>query len=171
MTRTSMAFRLGNTLLEGKYYCSDSAYAEVYLNGEYQGVYLVCEQTQINPNRVAIYEKEDDCTETDIGYLMIGQGGRTDEPNTVKMHADVTVTDLNGDSASCGSMIFSLSGGDYTAEQIRFIEDWCSAVYLSLIHIFVQSQDSAVRRSAYTALRRAPGSNWNSFLPRPCSSA
>ena len=152
MTRTSMAFRLGNTLLEGKYYCSDSAYAEVYLNGEYQGVYLVCEQTQINPNRVAIYEKEADSTETDIGYLMIGQGGRTDEPNTVKMHADVTVTDLNGDSASCGSMIFSLSGGDYTAEQIRFIEDWCSAVYeavhaaIYLDEYFTVGADCTLRR-------------------------
>lgn len=129
MMRTSTAFRLGNTLLEGKYYCSDYAYAEVYLNGEYQGVYLVCEQTQINPNRVAIFEKEDGDEGTEIGYLMIGQGGRTDEPNTMRTHASVSVTDLNGDSASCGSMIFSLSGGDYTAEQIRFIEDWCSAVY------------------------------------------
>lgn len=129
MMRTSTAFRLGNTILEGKYYCSDYAYAEVYLNDQYQGVYLICEQSQINPHRVAIFEKEDGYSGTDIGYLMIGQGGRTDEPNTMQTHANVLITDLNGDSAHCGSMIFSLSGGDYSAEQIRFIEDWCSAVY------------------------------------------
>lgn len=83
---------------------------------------------------------------------MIGQGGRTDEPNTVKMHADVTVTDLNGDRRKRGSMIFSLSGGDYTAEQIRFIEDWCSAVYeavhaaIYLDEYFTVGADCTLRR-------------------------
>ncbi|MFR1519206.1 MAG: CotH kinase family protein [Clostridia bacterium] len=129
MMRTSTAFRLGSSLLEGKYYCSDFTYAQVYLNREYLGVYLVCEQSQINPNRVAIFEKEDGYTGTDIGYLMIGQGGRTDEPNTIRLYANVLVTDLNGESSYCGNQIFSLSGGDYTKEQLRFAEDWCTAVF------------------------------------------
>ncbi len=129
MMRTSMAFRLADTLLEGKYYSSDFTYAEVYINNEYEGVYLICEQSQINPNRIAIFDKEDGYTGTDIGYLMIGQGGRTDEPNTLRTNANVLITDLNGESSHCGSMIFSLSGGDYTAEQIRFIEDWCTAAF------------------------------------------
>ena len=129
MMRTATAFRLGRTLLDGKYYASDSQTAEVYINGQYAGVYLICEQTQINKNRINIYEKDENDMRTEVGYLMIGQGGRTDEPNTVQMHANEELTDLNGDSAYCGNMIFSLSGGDYTQEQMTYIENWCSAVY------------------------------------------
>lgn len=129
MMRTATTFRLGRTLLEGNYFCSDSTYAELYLNGRYHGVYLVCEQSQINKNRISIFEKAEQETGTAIGYLLIGQGGRSDEPNTVYLHASVPVTDLNGDSMYCGSQIFSLSGGDYTESQIQFIADWCTAVY------------------------------------------
>ena len=87
MTRTSMAFRLGNTLLEGKYYCSDSAYAEVYLNGEYQGLYLITEKVEIDDNRIEIYDLEsetEDVNDADLETYPLGGAQKSMIWNTIK---------------------------------------------------------------------------------------
>lgn len=47
----------------------DSQLVEVYLNGEYRGVYLLCEQVEVNENRVEISEVEDQNI-VDTGYLV-----------------------------------------------------------------------------------------------------
>ena len=123
LMRNSLSFRMAASLLDGYSFASDCAWVEVYVNGDYRGVYLLCEQTQINPHRVDIYEKADDETGVEIGYLMVGQGGRTDEPNTISINfGGMPVTDLNGDVNGFGGGNFSLSSGDYTQEQI----DYCA---------------------------------------------
>ena len=126
LMRNSLAFRMCGELLGGYSFASDCTWVELYVNGDYRGVYLLCEQTQINPHRVDIYEKEDTETNLEIGYLMVGQGGRTDEPNTVQIdYGGKPMTDLEGTTMSFGGGNFSLSsGGDYTREQINF----CSKV-------------------------------------------
>ena len=48
MLRTWATFAFAELLLGGKYYSSDCTPVEVYVNGEYMGVYLLCEQTQID---------------------------------------------------------------------------------------------------------------------------
>ena len=45
----------------------DSQLVEVYLNGAYQGVYLLCEQVEVNDNRV---EVDEDVSKVDTGYLI-----------------------------------------------------------------------------------------------------
>ena len=129
LLRTYATFKFAEILLEGKYYSSDCTPVEVYINGNYNGVYLLCEQTQINPNRVNIYEKQDGETRTDIGYLMIGQGGRTDEPETVIIPMNLTITDRNGDQMTFASLNFSLSGGEYTQEQKDYVAKYCEGVF------------------------------------------
>lgn len=122
LMRNSLSFRMCNVLLDGLAFASDCTWVEVYVNGDYRGVYLLCEQTQINKHRINIYEKEDTETNLEIGYLMVGQGGRTDEPNTVQInYGGFPMTDLAGTTMSFGGGNFSLSsGGDYTREQIDF---------------------------------------------------
>ena len=123
LMRNSLSFRMAGVLLDGYSFASDCTWVEVYVNGDYRGVYLLCEQTQINSHRVDIYEKADDETSVEIGYLMVGQGGRTDEPNTISINfGGMPVTDLNGDVNGFGGGNFSLSSGDYTQEQI----DYCA---------------------------------------------
>ncbi|MBQ8164606.1 MAG: CotH kinase family protein [Clostridia bacterium] len=126
MLRTYTTFNLGGTLLGDKYFCSDSMHVEVYINNAYMGVYLLCEQSQINPNRVDIYEKSDSDTSLEIGYLMIGQGGRTDEEDSIVVSVDGEITDLNGDVNYTEGLNFSLSGGPYTEEQKKYIEKYAS---------------------------------------------
>ncbi len=55
----------------------DCVLCELWLNGEYRGVYLACEQIEVNGGRVEI---EDDLSKTDIGYL-IELDGRGDGLN------------------------------------------------------------------------------------------
>ena len=133
LMRNSLSFRMCQQLLDGYSFASDCTWVELYVNGDYRGVYLLCEQTQINPHRVDIYEKEDAETNLEIGYLMVGQGGRTDEPNTVQInYGGMPMTDLDGTTMSFGGGNFSLSsGGDYTREQI----DFCSKVVGNIARI------------------------------------
>ena len=129
MLRTFSTFSMAKILNEGKYFSSDFTPVEVYINGEYQGVYLLCEQSQIDGNRVDIYEREDTDTSLEIGYLLIGQGGRTDEPNTVTIGTTLTATDRNGIVNVAGGGNYSISGGDYTPEQIAYVKRYVEGVY------------------------------------------
>ena len=129
MLRTWATFRFADVLLEGKYYSSDCIQVELYLNDAYQGVYLLCEQTQIDDDRIDIYEKEDGETSVEIGYLMIGQGGRTDEPESIVVYPQITVWDRDGNSMYFHGLNFALSGGGYTQEQKDYVCTYVSAVF------------------------------------------
>lgn len=129
MLRTWATFKFADVLLENKYYSADCAHVEVYINGKYNGVYLLCEQTQINEGRIDIPEKKDGDTSTQIGYLLIGQGGRTDEPETVVVYPEIKVHDRNGETMYFSAMNFALSGSDYTDEQKEYVSDYVSGVF------------------------------------------
>lgn len=78
MLRNYLAFYLGSHM-EGLEYTTSANFVEVYINGDYKGVYLLCEQTQIHKNRVNI---EEDPERTDTGYLIeLDQYADDDEGN------------------------------------------------------------------------------------------
>lgn len=129
MLRTWATFAFAEVLLGGKYYSSDCTPVEVYVNGEYRGVYLLCEQTQIDNDRINIYEAEDGDPSLEIGYLMIGQGGRSDEPESIVVYPEITVRDRNGAEMYFGGMNFALSGSGYTQEQKDYVVKYVSAVF------------------------------------------
>lgn len=71
MTHSPVAFYLAHALLGADgYYVTDCRNAEVYLNGEYWGVYLLCEQQEVKPGRTGLPETPEDYTGNDIGYLL-----------------------------------------------------------------------------------------------------
>ncbi|MBR3717828.1 MAG: CotH kinase family protein, partial [Bacteroidaceae bacterium] len=53
--------------LNGISFVSSSSFIELWLNGEYQGVYEVCDQIEVNKGRIDI---NDSGEEEDIGYLV-----------------------------------------------------------------------------------------------------
>ncbi|MBQ3067066.1 MAG: CotH kinase family protein [Clostridia bacterium] len=62
-------FLLSKYILETDgYYASDYLPVEVYLNGQYWGIYLLVEQQQANEGRGDVVEAEDDYQGVDIGY-------------------------------------------------------------------------------------------------------
>ena len=70
LLRNFITYRLANAL-SGISYVTDCEFVEVYLNGEYTGVYLLAEQTQVDADRIAIDETGvTDPTVTDTGYLL-----------------------------------------------------------------------------------------------------
>ncbi len=127
--RTYGTFRFAKALMNGEYFSSDCTHVEVYINGEYQGVYLLCEQTQIHKYRINIPELTEGDTALEQGYLMIGQGGRFDEPGNVQIHPGITVRDRTGKEMHFGTMNFALASGDYTDAQKQYVSTYVSAVF------------------------------------------
>ncbi len=82
MLRNATAFYLSH--LMGEYYVSDFRLVDVYINNQYWGVYLLCEQQEVKDGRVEIAEAEqlEDSTYyqgTDIGYFLEFDGYYYDE--------------------------------------------------------------------------------------------
>lgn len=60
MLRNSVALYLGNSILNADgLYCSDFRYVEVYLNGQYNGLYLLVEQQEAKNGRIDVSEVPD----------------------------------------------------------------------------------------------------------------
>ena len=129
MLRTFGTFKFAKALMENKYYSSDCTHVEVYINGDYRGVYLLCEQTQINRGRVDIPEMEEGDTAVEQGYLMIGVGGQVDEPELITVRPEIDITDREGRTRYYGGINFTLSGGTYTAAQKSYVADYVSGVF------------------------------------------
>lgn len=71
MLRDKTALYVAREMLEKDgLYAADAKFAEVYINDQYWGLYLLSEQQQINSDRVDITEAEPDYQGTDIGYFM-----------------------------------------------------------------------------------------------------
>ena len=67
MLRNMTAYEMGN-MLDGMPYTPNCKSVEVYINGQYQGVYLLCEAVNVNKNRVNITENTD--VVENNGYLV-----------------------------------------------------------------------------------------------------
>lgn len=63
--RNVLAYETGNLL--GEDYTTKTQFINLYLNGMYQGLYLLCEQTEIGSSRVNV---SDDVSVVDTGYLV-----------------------------------------------------------------------------------------------------
>lgn len=75
MVRNAIAFAIGQQL--GLEYTSEFKFVNLYLNGEYHGVYLLCEQTQTGKTRVDV--EEDETGKLDTGYLVEIAGNGKDD--------------------------------------------------------------------------------------------
>ena len=144
MLRNKTAFQLAEEIL-GKdgYYAADSRLAEVTINGEYWGVYLLTEQQQINSGRVEITEPEKDYTGTDIGYFLEYDGYYYTEDSLhsfkVNYHNDAGLIPYDGNGGSGRTAKPSANGKNnvgitiksdiYSQEQHDHIEHFVNNVY------------------------------------------
>lgn len=74
LVRNYFAYEIGRAI--GSDYCTTTQFIELYLNNEYQGVYLVCEQNEVGKTRVNIDESYDN---VNCGYLLELDGRSVDE--------------------------------------------------------------------------------------------
>lgn len=148
MLRNKTAFDISREILEEDgLYASDCAFTEVYINGEYWGVYLLAELQQINSDRVDITKAEEGYTGTDIGYFLEFDGYFYTEDPLQRFHVDYadnaplvpydgkggsgrTITCLPASAYDpCIDVGFSIVNDIYSEEQRDFIESYVNNVY------------------------------------------
>jgi len=93
MSNNTVAFYLGNTILGSDgLYTSDYRNVELYINGEYWGVYLLAEQQEAKDGRTSVPDVPKDYTGTDIGYFFEYDVYHTDENKMPNNAGDPTFT-------------------------------------------------------------------------------
>lgn len=111
---------------EGCEYTTDCEYAHVYLNGEYRGLYLVCEQIETGKNRVDI----GDGTDSDGNPLKPEDTGFLLECGNPGWDWDTRIfTAQSYKSVSTGNVaVKSPSGSALTDEAFAYIQNYFNAV-------------------------------------------
>ena len=129
MMNNSLAFYLGNTILGSDgYYCTDFRNVEVYLNGQYWGVYLLVEQQEVKDNRTSVPEVDDDYTGNDIGYLFEYDGYYYLETEANDGDPTFTMTYPNGASYR-GDIGYTIKSDIYADSQIEFLRTYMNNAY------------------------------------------
>ena len=139
MVRNSTAFYLGNSLFNySNNYSSDYMPVNLYLNGQYHGLYVLAEQQQANAARIRINEAATDYTGTDIGYLieLDSRANEEDYHFTVgKGSSWGGWGTQNGDpldGTSVTARDYAVKTDIYSNTQLNYIKNYLSNVYYAL---------------------------------------
>ena len=133
MMNNSLAFYLGNAILGSDgYYCTDFRNVEVYLNGQYWGVYLLVEQQEVKDNRSSVPEVDDDYTGTDIGYFFEYDGYYNEEGTSYLDGGDgdptFTMTYPSG-AAYRNNIGYTVKSDLYTKDQLNFLKNYLTNAF------------------------------------------
>lgn len=126
-----MGFTLADVILEDRYYSSDCTFVNVYINGNFKGIYLLCEQNQVADGRVDIYEPKDGETQTEIGYLVeIDHYAREgDEPFFNVDYLGAELTDISGRTGTFVDADYTIKNDIYSDEQRDFISKYINGAF------------------------------------------
>lgn len=105
------------------YYSSDYRYVSLYVNGNYEGIYGLAEQQQINKNRINITEANEGYQGADIGYFMEYDGYYYNEKDT-----EAFLMNYYGTS-SVGASGITIKSDVYSVEQRDFAKQYLENVY------------------------------------------
>lgn len=148
MLRNKTALSIARDLMQRDgHYVADAEFVEVFINGEYWGVYLLTEQQQVNPERVDITDLASGYTGTDIGYFIELDGYFYTEDALHQFMVDfadnapLVPYDGNGGSGRTMTALYSgdyenksdigmtISSDIYSQEQHDFIASFVNNVY------------------------------------------
>ncbi len=132
LIQNSVAFRMGRTLLGDNAFCSDSTFVHLYINEKLQGIYLLCEQSQVTSSRVDIHEPEKNEAGTRIGYYMEIDnyaGSEPDQPYFGMDYAYGNVTDIEGVNRDFVWADYTLKSEITSEEQVKFIERYMNNLF------------------------------------------
>ena len=111
-------------------FAPDYTFVSVYLNYEYYGVYVLCDQIQIDKYRVNIDKKEDDDTDIYHGYLLEIDNYYGNEPYYFTMdYGGVKLTDVYGVTHTAKTVGYSVKYDELTEEQLAFLKKYISNAY------------------------------------------
>ena len=131
LVRDDIAFRFGRTLLKDISFCSDAQLVHLYVNQEFKGVFLLCEQSQVNKHRVDIYEPKAEEKQVEIGYLLeIDNYANGSEHPCFKMdYEKAEVTDIEGVTERFTSSFYSIKSDVTSEEQTEFISKYMNDLF------------------------------------------
>ncbi len=135
LIRNDIAFRMGRSILRNGNFCSDSHFVYLYVNEEFQGIYLLCEQCQVHDERVNITEVPTDYTGTDIGYYLEIDNyawSEVDGHFFTQNYAYGSATDLEGVTRDFVSAEYSIKSDIYSDNQVTFIENYMNELFAVL---------------------------------------
>ncbi|MCH5156520.1 MAG: CotH kinase family protein [Clostridiales bacterium] len=127
MSRNYLAYNMANEVFDGIEYATPAYWIEVYVNGEYHGVYLLCEHVRVSEGRLDIESKYG---VEDTGYLVEYDAYATGEEG---------VDYFRVDGVKYGFTVHSPDPEDYATDgnitkaeymkQVAYIKDYVSRVY------------------------------------------
>ena len=123
------AWGMADVLFEGKYYHSDATYVDVYMNGKYKGLYVLCEQNQAGKGRVDVYEPEEDEYQNEIGYFVEMDNYAGEDPYFSLDYDNGQITDFLGVTRSIPRDDFSVKSDINTQEQLDFIKKYFKGAF------------------------------------------
>ncbi len=146
LLRNKTALALAEEFLaESGLYVSDAEFVEVYINGEYWGVYLLAEQQQIDEDRINITEAEDDYTGTDIGYFLEFDAYFYTEDPLQQFTVDYPIyNSQNG---------FTIKSDIYSEAQRDFIAAFVENVY-DIMYAAAYNDEAYIFNETYTAISK-----------------
>ncbi len=173
MLRDKAALEIARGLLEEDgLYASDAEFAEVEINGEYWGMYLLAELQQINPNRVNITEPATvDYAGTDIGYFLEFDGYFDDEPELQMFHVDYAdnapLVPFDGEGGSGREMTCLPEGrGDYRNDiGVTIKNDIISQEQHDFISSFVNNTYKIMYEAAYNDAAYVFSDDYSEIVP------
>ncbi|MBQ2823044.1 MAG: CotH kinase family protein [Oscillospiraceae bacterium] len=127
-----MALSLAEEIFQGEYYSSDCAFVNVYINGEYKGIYLLCEQNQAAEGRVTLHEPAKDETSADIGYFLEIDhyaGNDPSEPYFTLDYDNIQLTDFVGTTRNVVADSYTIKSDTVSDEQREFIAKYTEGVF------------------------------------------
>lgn len=129
-----VAFRMADAIFDGHAFISDSKYVHLYINEELQGIYLLCEQSQVNKNRVDVNEPEDEDDGTNVGYYLElnNYAYVEDDPFFIMDYEQGTVTDIEGVTRTFVPAEYSIKSEITSEEQLEFIERYMNNLFRAL---------------------------------------
>ena len=128
--REPVSFKLFTDITEGKYFASDYTFVQLYVNGDYYGVYVLCEQTQIQKNRISIAEQKSGETALKTGYLIEIDNYAAYEPYHFGTNfGGMTLTDQYGVSKAIHNAGYSIKYDQMTNAQVKYVKKYVENVY------------------------------------------
>ena len=128
--KEEIPFFLFRRMSGGKYYSSDYTFVRVVLNGDDIGAYVLCEQNQINKNRIDIDEQKDGETYLNTGYLMELENYPAGEPYLFQInYGGWQLTDPYGYTRTPRVANVSVKNDALTNEQLQHITKWTNSIY------------------------------------------
>jgi len=117
LMRNMTAYQLGE-IMDNMPYAANGRSVEVYVNGEYQGVYFLVEQVNVNPSRVAVTENP--ALIEDNGYLIQMTRYAEDNVFTVDCCNYEVKSDVSADAAVAEQQINYIA--DYTEKALHALK-------------------------------------------------